>query len=127
MSRRVKRDPCHLQRSRLLHPPNFPMKACTFHTLGHPKGYAMAKEWRVPAEHFIIRGDLGVATFIPWVLRHMGKLGLKGGFGTTDRMQAELYVDGPQDLIDALEMGVSLGPIEAWVESIERRPLNRAA
>ncbi|WGV16328.1 acylphosphatase [Fuscovulum ytuae] len=81
----------------------------------------------MPSERFIIRGDLGAATFVPWVLRHMAKLGLTGGFGTTEAMQAELHVAGPSDLIDALEMGVSLGPIESWVESIERSPLNRAA
>lgn len=76
------------------------------------------------AERFIIRGNLNAPTFVPWVLRHMGKLGLRGQFDTTGAAQAELRVDGPPELIDALEMGVSLGPIEAWVESIDRQPLN---
>ncbi|MBU9696990.1 acylphosphatase [Rhodobacteraceae bacterium HSP-20] len=76
------------------------------------------------AERFIIRGDLGAATFLPWVRRHMGKLGLTGELGQSGEALVELRVEGPPDLIDALEMGVSLGPIEAWVESIERAPLN---
>jgi len=32
----------------------------------------------VAAERFIIHGDLGAATFLPWVARHMHKLGLTG-------------------------------------------------
>jgi hypothetical protein len=29
-------------------------------------------------------------------------------------------VTGQQDLLDALEMGCSLGPIQAWIERIDR-------
>lgn len=78
------------------------------------------------AERFIITGDLAAATFLPWVERHMGKLGLRGVLGRTSAGSVEVRVEGPPDLLDALEMGVSLGPIEAWVESIHRAPLNRA-
>lgn len=78
-------------------------------------------------ERFIIRGALGVATFVPWVMRHMRKLGLAGTFEVAGAEVAELRVDGPPDLMDALEMGVSLGPIEAWVESIDRHPLKGVA
>lgn len=80
----------------------------------------------VAAERFIIHGDLGAATFLPWVARHMHKLGLTGGVTTATADRVDLRVDGPPDLIDALEQGVSLGPIEAWVDSIDRFPLNDA-
>jgi hypothetical protein len=83
-----------------------------------------AAEDLVARERFIIRGALEAPTFLPWVVRHMGKLGLDGTFGVAGPTLVELRVDGPPELIDALEMGVSLGPIEAWVESIERSPLN---
>ena len=99
------------------------MGACAGAGHGHPAGQAVAEE-RVAAERFIIRGILSAATFLPWVERHMGKLGLSGAFGAVGAERVELRVEGPPDLIDALEMGVSLGPIEAWIESIERRPLN---
>ena len=84
----------------------------------------MRAEGRVAAERFIMRGDLGAATFLPWVSRHMRNLGLTGGFDAAEATRVDLRVEGPVELIDALEMGVSLGPIEAWVDSIERRPLN---
>lgn len=82
------------------------------------------QESAVAAERFIIRGDLAAASFLPWVARHMGKLGLRGGVGMAGAEMVELRVEGPPDLIDALEMGVSLGPIEAWVESIDRAVMN---
>ncbi|MBC2837465.1 acylphosphatase [Paragemmobacter straminiformis] len=79
----------------------------------------------MPVERFIIRGDLAAATFLPWVARHLLRLGLRGETQRSDALCVEMLVEGPADLIDAMEMGVSLGPIEAWVETIERLPLNR--
>lgn len=32
-------------------------------------------------------------------------------------------LSGPEELIDMMEMGCSLGPIDVWVETIERRHL----
>jgi len=80
----------------------------------------------VAAERFIIQGTLGAATFLPWVRRHMGKLGLNGTIDLVGPSQLVLRVDGPPDLMDALELGVSLGPIEAWVDRIDRVPVNSA-
>lgn len=77
------------------------------------------------AERFIIRGNLGATTFLPWVARHARKLGLKSDLASADAGEVELLLEGPPDMIDAMEMGVSLGPIEAWIESILRSPLNR--
>lgn len=76
------------------------------------------------AERFIIRGDLAAPTFLPWVARHLRRLGLTGRARRENAACVELVVQGPPDLIDAMELGVSLGPIEAWVESIERVRLN---
>ncbi len=71
-----------------------------------------------------ILGDLGASTFRPWVDRHMRRLGLTGRVALQSASRMDLDLDGPEDLIDAMELGVSLGPIEAWVESIDRLPLN---
>lgn len=76
------------------------------------------------SERFIIHGDLGAATFLPWVERHLRRLGLTGRLGATDARCVVLDMEGPPDLIDAMELGVSLGPIEAWVDSIDRHALN---
>ena len=37
-------------------------------------------------------------------------------------LAADVDVAGPVELIDMMEMGCSLGPIDVWVETIERRP-----
>lgn len=75
------------------------------------------------AERFIIHGDLATPTFAPWVRRHLHRLGLEGQIGPSAPGRLELTVEGPPDLIDAMELGISLGPIEAWVESVDRQPL----
>ena len=75
-------------------------------------------------ERMVILGDLGAASFVPWIRRHAAKLGLSQAIShvSTDRM--ELEVEGPEELIDMMEMGCSLGPIDVWVETIERRSVN---
>ena len=40
-----------------------------------------------------------------------------------DRIELEL--SGPVELIDMMEMGCSLGPIDVWVETIDRAPVDR--
>lgn len=39
-----------------------------------------------------------------------------------DGRKAVFKVDGQSDLIDALEVGCLLGPIDVWVETITRGP-----
>lgn len=67
-----------------------------------------------------IKGDLHTPKFLPWVERHLRRLGLAGHIAAWADQQVILDVDGPEDLIDAMELGVSLGPIDAWIDSIER-------
>ncbi len=78
-------------------------------------------------ERFLISGDLAAPTFLPWITRHAQRLGL---YGTPERRangQVEITLQGPPDLIDAMELGVSLGPIDVWVDSIDRQPLECSA
>ena len=77
-------------------------------------------------ERFIISGDLGATSFLPWVRRHTQRLGLRGDPVRCNNGCVELILEGPPDLIDAMELGVSLGPFDVWVETIERQPLNRS-
>jgi hypothetical protein len=37
----------------------------------------------------------------------------------------ELEISGAPELIDMMEMGCSLGPIDVWVETIDRAPVAR--
>lgn len=79
---------------------------------------------RVPiqAQRLILTGDLGHASFLPWVARHSARLGLNCQPLDTGPERAEFEVAGQAELIDALEVGCLLGPFDVWVEAIERRP-----
>ncbi|CDM61666.1 hypothetical protein LPU83_pLPU83d_0295 (plasmid) [Rhizobium favelukesii] len=67
-----------------------------------------------------ILGDLDAASFIPWIERHAAKLGLSQAISHTSADRIELEVTGPTELIDMMEMGCCLGPIDVWVETILR-------
>lgn len=80
--------------------------------------------WRgLAVERFIIAGDLAADSFLPWIERHLRRLGLHGTPLRRADGQVEITLSGPPDLIDAMELGVSLGPIDVWVETVGRRRL----
>ncbi|OWV97965.1 acylphosphatase [Rhizobium sp. R693] len=74
-------------------------------------------------ERITILGDLEAASFIPWIRRHAAKLGLSQAISHTSAHRIELEVAGPAELIDMMEIGCSLGPIDVWVETILRTPI----
>ncbi|WP_064713073.1 hypothetical protein [Rhizobium bangladeshense] len=75
-------------------------------------------------ERITIIGDVKSASFVPWIRRHADKLGLSQSFLHAGAERIELEVAGPVELIDMLEMGCSLGPIDVWVDEIQRRIVN---
>ncbi|MBX4909316.1 MULTISPECIES: acylphosphatase [Rhizobium] len=72
-------------------------------------------------ERIAILGDVSSASFVPWIRRHADKLGLSQDFLQAGAERIELEVAGPVELIDMLEMACSLGPIDVWVDEIQRR------
>jgi acylphosphatase len=74
-------------------------------------------------ERMTISGELAPETFLPWIERHAAKLGLARAVFYASDERIELDLSGPEELIDMMEMGCSLGPIEVWVETIERHAL----
>lgn len=74
-------------------------------------------------ERMTITGDLDAASFLPWIRRHAAKLGISQEIAHADAERIELELEGPEELIDMMEMGCSLGPIDVWVETIERKPV----
>ena len=79
--------------------------------------------WALAIEQLTIEGDLEAESFLPWIVRHMQRLGLRGVPTRRADGHVEITLSGPADLIDAMELGVSLGPIDVWVEVIARRRL----
>jgi acylphosphatase len=74
-------------------------------------------------ERFTIFGDVGAAPFLPWIGRHARRLGVTSRIASATARRIELTVEGPLPLLDAMELGCSLGPIEVWVDSIRREPV----
>lgn len=73
-------------------------------------------------ERFTIRGRLGAATLLPWIRRHADRIGVGARFDEATGERLAVMFDGPPDLLDAMEMGCLLGPIEVWIDSIRREP-----
>jgi len=74
-------------------------------------------------ELFRFSGDVSDPDFLDWICHRANRLGLNGwvredsagGF-------IEALASGPEELLDAMELGCSLGPITVWVETVERCP-----
>jgi acylphosphatase len=87
----------------------------------------LTERWALAVERFLIEGDLAADSFLPWIVRHMQRLGLRGVPMRRSDGQVEITLRGPEELIDAMELGVSLGPIDVWVEAIVRHRLQNDA
>lgn len=74
-------------------------------------------------ERLVILGEVDSPSFVPWIMRHSGRLGLEDCNICIEPGQIGVTVTGQQDLIDALEVGCLLGPIDVWVSSIDRNPV----
>lgn len=68
----------------------------------------------------MIHGRLDPVSFVPWIKRHAAKLGLAHNIARIGPDLIELEISGAPELIDMMEMGCSLGPINVWVETIDR-------
>lgn len=75
-------------------------------------------------ERMIILGDLKAHSFVPWIVRHAQRLGLSQAVAYRDDERIELELSGAEELIDMMEVGCSLGPIDVWVETIERAEIS---
>ena len=72
-------------------------------------------------EEFTIEGALGTPLFLPWIERHAARLGVEMRLRDSAPERLAVEFEGAPALLDAMEMGCLLGPIDAWVESIVRK------
>lgn len=75
-------------------------------------------------EKLVIRGALASADFPDWIIHRACRLGLRGGIAKIGAQAIEILVAGPPELIDAMEVGCSLGPICVEVDQIDRSPVD---
>lgn len=73
-------------------------------------------------EQMVLHGEFSAGSFVPWIEAYARKLGLTGIIQKADSGRIELQLEGPPELVDAMEVGCLLGPIDIWVETIERTP-----
>lgn len=71
-------------------------------------------------EKLTIRGSVAARDFPEWIIHRAQKLGLSGGIVGISDHAIEALVAGPAELIDAMEVGCSLGPTSVQVEAIDR-------
>jgi acylphosphatase len=71
-------------------------------------------------EQLTIHGDVAATDFPDWIIHRARRLGLKGGIVGVSNQAIELLIAGPIELLDAMEVGCSLGPTSVQVDSIER-------
>jgi acylphosphatase len=74
-------------------------------------------------ERFLISGEVNSQSFPGWIDRYARRLGLQGGVSAVRQGEVEVIASGPPDLLDALELGCSLGPIEVLVDRVRRESL----
>lgn len=64
-------------------------------------------------------GAFDPETFVAWICHRARLLNLTGSVDVKGTADVHILVQGPQPLIDAMEMACSLGPMDANVERIE--------
>lgn len=77
-------------------------------------------------ERMTIHGELDAASFVPWIRRHAAKLGISQAITHSGPDRIEVDLAGAPELIDMMEVGCLLGPINVWVETIDRRSVSKA-
>ncbi|MCY1666385.1 acylphosphatase [Rhizobium sp. SL86] len=78
-------------------------------------------------EIMVIHGRFDPAPFLAWIVRHARKLGLHNEIAHASGDRIELRTEGPDELLSALEMACLLGPIEAWIDTIDRNLVHEHA
>jgi len=74
------------------------------------------------AQILVFTGDVSAPDFPDWIIHRARRLGLRGWVrpGQSDVATVEVLVAGEPDLIDAMEVGCSLGPMSVIVDTVER-------
>ena len=69
---------------------------------------------------YAIRGRLRAATFLDFVAERAAWFGISGWASADGSSAIDLVAAGPEALVGALEMAVTLGPLDALVETAAR-------
>lgn len=73
----------------------------------------------MPHARIDFHGQFDVSTFSDWIRHRATKLGLTGRLLTAQPNHISLEVSGPEELLNAMEVACSLGPINCLTERSE--------
>ena len=65
----------------------------------------------------MLQGQFCQSSFLPWIERYAHKLGVQIISFQFDRGDLEMLVLGPDEMVEALALGCSLGPKDAFIYS----------
>ncbi|MGV8985344.1 MAG: hypothetical protein ACOH2H_03550 [Cypionkella sp.] len=77
-------------------------------------------------DRFCILGDVGSPVFQNWIRNHAIRLGVECRILLHSAKRLELTITGPDELVNAMVLGCSLGPQEVMVDDVVRLPKNSA-
>ncbi|KMW58659.1 hypothetical protein AIOL_003638 [Candidatus Rhodobacter oscarellae] len=77
----------------------------------------------VTAVQIWLGGVFAPESFVGWICHRARLLDLAGSVKAQGNTDMYIHVQGPQPMIDAMEMACSLGPMDANVERIEVRSM----
>ncbi len=69
----------------------------------------------------ILRGKLHSASVVPWICHRARLLDLKGWVSRDSDCLITIALTGPDALVDAMEVACNLGPMDAMIETIDRK------
>jgi len=72
------------------------------------------------AQKLIFTGDVSAPDYPDWIVHRARRLGLRGWVRAETGDRVEVLVAGAPDLIDAMEVGCSLGPMSVLVDRVLR-------
>lgn len=77
---------------------------------------------RIIAARLEITGALADESFVGWIVERARRLSLSGAVRRISEANIEVTVEGPEALVDAMELACSLGPASVLVDGIVRKP-----
>ena len=73
---------------------------------------------RMTAKKLTFTGDVSAPDYPDWIVHRARRLGLRGWVRAEAGDRVEVLVAGAPDLIDAMEVGCSLGPMSVLVDRV---------
>ncbi len=65
-----------------------------------------------------VTGDIAAPSFVPWIARHAGRLGLRNCAIARKGPHLSIKATGAPEMLEALALACTLGPAEVMVDDV---------